>query len=192
MRSHTWTWLLLCPLALALVTGCNQEGDYQEYNESEEHAHDDEAHHDHGHHEGPHGGHVIELTDDHSVHGEFVIADGKGILYLLGGDLKTPVMADAVNFNQGEHAEVEVDTVMTQVDPVDGKASVFEVDVTALPSDDIEKVEGHFHVFSDGKEMMGKLSHDHGHDDHDHGHDHDHGEHDHDDHKAESGSAAGK
>jgi hypothetical protein len=136
-------------------------------------------HHDH-HHEGPHGGHVIELTDDHSVHLEVTFnKDDRSItLYVLGEDLKTPipVKVDEIQFELDAEDGSEIDLALTP-QPLDGESegtsSVFVVSGELVPAtiDDIEKLHGHVHITVDGKELFGELDHDHDHDDHDHDHD---------------------
>ncbi len=165
--------------ALALFIGCSgdKDGDYKPYGNApkntDTHGHD----HDH-HHEGPHGGHVIELTADHSFHGELTFAaEGRKItVYILGGDLETavPVDLDAVELHlevaDGE-AELKLTAAPQAGDP-EGKASVFVAEGDAVPAsiDDIEKIHGHLHVTIDGKALSGDIVHDHDHDDHDHDH----------------------
>lgn len=170
-------------VAACLFVGCpsSDTDDAKPYGEApvntDTHGHD----HDHGH-EGPHGGHVIELTDDHSVHLEvtFNKADRSITLYVLGEDLKTPipVKVDEIEFELDGEDGSETGLELT-AQPLDGEAegtsSVFVVAGDKVPAaiDDIEKLHGHVHITVDGKELLGELEHDHGHDDHDHD-DHDH------------------
>lgn len=151
---------ILVPAALtAALVGCNNQNDAKPYADADkapaEHAH---------HHEGPHGGHVIELTDDHTIHGEFVIdKEAKlAVFYLLGEDLKTPVEGTAVTM----HATTADGDTEIEFQPADGKekASKFTIALDKLPSSDIESLEAHFHVTAaDGKSLAGGLAHDHGH-----------------------------
>jgi hypothetical protein len=163
MRAPLWT--LTAFSALAFAIGCNNADDVQEYTDVETEEGVDEMEHDH-HHEGPHGGHVIELTDDHSVHGEFVLSetDGVGRFYLLGGDLESEVMAESVTYMPAEGDAVEFEAVEPGDD---GMAAVFEASFDALPSTDIEELEGAFTVTKGDQTMEGPLTHDHDHD-HDH------------------------
>ena len=167
MRMHVWVFGLA--VTAGYVVGCNSEQATTPYAEAEPAAADhDDAHE---HHEGPHGGHVVELGGDHSVHGEFVIdTDAKlAHLYLYGEDLKTPVEATSVMFHtEGDNGE-EQEVAM---EPAGGgeKASDFTISLDQLPSSDVEQLFGHFHVTVDGKELSGDFAHDH---DHEHEHSHD-------------------
>lgn len=182
----------LSALVLALFTGCPaQDSEYQEYSDAEQnedHGHD----HDHGHHEGPHGGHIIELTDDHSAHLEVTMGGDRTItLYVLGADLETPLpvaVGDILFELEGEgDEELELElTPMPADGEAEGTASVFVVKAESVPEaiDDLEKLHGHVHITIDGKEYEGELEHDHGHEGHDHDeHEHEEGEHDHEDEK---------
>lgn len=169
MRMHVWVFGLA--VTAGYVVGCNNQEATTPYSEAEDAAagHDEHEHH----HEGPHGGHVIELSDDHSVHGEFVVDNEAKVarLYLLGEDLKTPVKGTAVTFHaEGESGE-EVEIAMQPAGEAES-ASEFTAPLTELPSSDIEQLFGHFHVTIDGKEVEGSLEHDH-----DHAHEHEHEEH---------------
>lgn len=162
-------WLFGLVVIAGYVVGCGSEQGGTPYGEAEQAPPAEEHEH---HHEGPHGGHVVELDDDHSVHGEFVIdTEGKvARFYLLGEDLETPVEGTAVVLHseggEGEEAEIVFE-------PAGGgeKASEFTVALEQLPSSDAEQIFGHFHVTADGKELSGDLAHDH-----DHAHEHEHGE----------------
>jgi len=179
-------WMLaLSFIALGgFIVGCGQQGDYEDYSKVEEGQPSDEHTHDHAHaHEGPNGGHVVEFADDHSLHGEFVVDKeaGKAMLYLTGASFDEPKMASEVVFDleveneAGEEAELDFE--MEAVEPNDdGEASTFSVALDKLPTDDIEKMHGHFHIMVGGESFDGDLSHDH----HDHG-DHEHSEEDHED-----------
>ncbi|QDT36796.1 hypothetical protein Pan189_11590 [Stratiformator vulcanicus] len=183
MRFTHWMLPLSLVALVGFAVGCGEQGDYQEYSEVEEGAHSDEHDHDHDHaHEGAHGGHIIEFSDDHSLHGEFVVDKeaGMAMLYLTGSDLKEPKMATEVMFDletenaEGEEEEQEFE--MEAIEPNDGgEASTFSLALETLPTDDIEAMHGHFHIMAGGESYDGDLTHDH---DHDHG-DHDHGDHDH-------------
>ncbi len=164
MRMYGWVFGLV--VTAGYVVGCNSEQGATPYAEAEkaEAAHDEHEHH----HEGAHGGHVIELSDDHKVHGEFVIdaAAKVGRFYVTGEDLKTPVEATAVMIHTegdgGEEMEVPLEAVGGGE-----KASEFTIALDKLPSSDIEQLHGHFHVTVGGEELSGDLSHDH-----DHAHEH--------------------
>lgn len=171
MRMYVWVFGLA--VTAGYVVGCSNQEATTPYSEADEAAagHDEHEHH----HEGPHGGHIVELATDHSVHGEFIV-DSEGQVakfFLYGEDLKTPVEASAVTFHaEGENGE-EVEVAMQ---PAGGgeKASEFTAPLAELPSSDIEQLFGHFHVTVDGEEIGGSLEHDH---DHDHEHEHEHAEH---------------
>ena len=115
----------------------------------------------------------LPLSEDHSVHGEFVVdAEAKlARFYVLGEDLKTPVEATAVTMHaEGENGEEKEVTF----EPAGGeKAGEFTVALDQLPSSDIEQLFGHFHVTVNGEELHGDLAHDH---DHAHEHEHEHAE----------------
>lgn len=172
MRIYGWVFGLV--VIAGYVVGCSSEQGGTPYGEAEQAPAAEEHEH---HHEGPNGGHVVELSDDHTVHGEFIVDSEAKVarFYILGEDLKTPVEATAVTMHaeggEGEEAELTFE-------PAGGgeKASEFTLALDQLPSSDIEQLFGHFHVTVDGKELAGDLTHDH---DHDHGHDHAEGEHAH-------------
>jgi len=174
---------LLATLVLALFAGCPaQESEVQEYSEADQN--EDHHGHDHEHHhEGPHGGHVIELTDDHSAHLEVTMGDDRTItLYVLGEDLETaiPVKIGDVLFElEGEddsELELELSPMPAEGEP-EGMSSVFYVSADKVPADikDIEGLHAHVHITIDGEEYEGALEHDHDHEGHDHeGEEHDH------------------
>lgn len=164
MRMYGWVFGLV--VTAGYVVGCNNQQATTPYADAEQAPAD---HDDHHHHEGPHGGHVIELTDDHSVHGEFVVdAEGKvARLYLLGEDLKTPVEATAVTFHAESETGEEVEVAMQPTGGT-GSASEFTAALDQLPSSDIEQLFGHFHVTVGDKELSGDLAHDHDHEGHSH------------------------
>jgi hypothetical protein len=185
----------LCGLGLAFVAmafvGCADEKgeDFTSYGDAAE---SDGSHggHSHAHEEGPHGGKILELTDNHSVHGELCLnEDGKGLtFYVLGGDLKTPKPAESFKFEIDEEAGEKVlpSTPAPLDGEEDGKSSRFTIDTTSLGEVDLDHMAAHVHVTIDGTEFEGGLAHDHDHGDHaDHGDhdDHDDHDHDHDDHK---------
>lgn len=184
----------LSAMVLALFAGCPaQDAEYQEYSDAEQnedHGHD----HDHAHHEGPHGGHVIELTDDHSAHLEVTMGEDRTItLYVLGEDVETaiPVAVGDVLFELEGEGDEEIELELTPM-PAEGEpegtSSVFVVKAENVPESvkDIEGLHGHVHITIDGKEYEGELEHDHDHEGHDHAeHDHEEG----DDHEHEEGEA---
>jgi hypothetical protein len=186
MRIYGWVFGLV--IVAGYVVGCSSEqggtpyGEAEQAPPAEEHAH---------HHEGPNGGHVVELSDDHSVHGEFVVdAEAKvAKFFILGEDLKTPLEATAVTMH-AEGAEGEEAEVVFEPAGEAEAASEFTAALDQLPGSDVEQLFGHFHVTVDGKELAGDLAHDHDHDhDHDHGHDHEHAEGEHE-HEHAEGEAA--
>lgn len=168
----------LSVMVLALFTGCpEKEAEYQDYGDAEEN-HD----HDH-HHEGPHGGHVIELTEDHSAHLEVTMGEDRTItIYVLADDVETaiPVAVGDVIFELEGEDDSEIELELTPM-PVEGEpegtSSVFVVKADKVPEEitDIEKLHGHIHITIDGKEYEGELEHDHDHE----GHDHEEGDEDH-------------
>lgn len=164
---RTYGWVVGVAAAAGFAAGCNNQPAATPYAESEANAHDE---HDHAHEHGPHGGHVVELADDHSTHGEFVVDEAGKVakFYVLGGDLKTPVEATAVTMHAETAEGGENEVAFT---PVGGgeKASEFTAPLDQFPTADVEKMHGHFHVTVAGKELNGDLSHDHDHED---GHDH--------------------
>ena len=169
-------------LALAIIPGCGEKSDsFQAYDQAPA---SDGSHggHSHAHEVGPHGGVIVELAEDHSVHGEVVFEEGSGVLtfFVLGSDLKTPAPADEIKF------EVEDDTSETELpvtpSPLEGETaescSRFTVDVSGLKDlKSVEDLHAHVHVKIGDKELEGGLEHDH---DHDHDHDKDAADH-HDD-----------
>ena len=181
-------------LSVSLFVGCPADetstSKTTPYTEADKNT--DDHGHSHEHHEGPHGGHVIELTDDHSAHLEvtFAKADRAITIYVLGKDLDTPlpVKVDEIEFElEGEDdSEVELELTPQPLEgEAEGTASVFVVAGDKVPAaiDDIEKLHGHVHVTIDGKELLGELEHDHDehdHEDDDHDHDDDEDDHDHD------------
>ncbi len=195
----------LALLATALI-GCGESTDYQTYDAAAE---SDGSHggHSHAHEEGPHGGKIVELASDHSVHGEVCLDEGGKSLtfYILGGDLKTPKLAESIEFEVDEDGdEKELPSTPKPLEgEEDGKCSCFTVDSSSLGEmKDLEHLHAHVHVIIEGQEYKGAVAdHEHddhaahgeeGHEDHDEheGHDHDgddHGDdhdkdHDHDDH----------
>ena len=176
---------LALPFALLPLLGCESD-DGQVYDAADPMNHDDEhVHAEAAHAEfGPHGGRIIELTKDHSLHGELVMdADdpARGRFYLLGGDLKTPVTADRVALflddpETGEETNIEAAEVGGDGNEDTGEWS-FRLDL--VPGDDAE-VAGEVKVVVDGQEYEGAFGPaDHDHAGHDHaGHDHDHAPHD--------------
>ncbi|MFK7821866.1 MAG: hypothetical protein AB8G99_24420 [Planctomycetaceae bacterium] len=184
-------------LGLAFVSlgfvGCADEKG-EDFTPYEDAAESDGSHggHSHAHEEGPHGGKILELADDHSVHGELCLnEDGKSMtFYVLGGDLKTPKPAESIKFEIEEEADEKVlpSTPSPLEGEEDGKCSRFTIDASSLGSLDLDHMEAHVHVMIDGTEFEGGLEHDHDHGDHgDHdGHGHDEGGDDpkdgHDDH----------
>ena len=171
----------LLPLAAVAFAGCESD-DGQVYDAADPaNVHDDEHAHAEADHAdiGPHGGQVVELTADHSLHGELVMdADdpARGRFYVLGGDLKTPVTAERValfldDAETGAETNIEADELSGE--NTDGAWSFA---LNLVPGDD-EEVSGEVKVVVDGEEYEGTFGHAH-HDDHDHA-GHDHGDHDH-------------
>lgn len=179
MRAFEWLTLFAVSCAVPFAAGCTAQPATESYADVEEGAPDDEAAHSHA--TGPNGGHIIEFAEDHSIHGEFVVADGVAKLFLTGSDMSTPVEASEAVFDiesedeNGEEVETEIPLVAT------GEAGVYASAEGALPTGDVEEMHGHLHIVVAGESYDGDLSH--GHDDHE-GHDHgDHEGHDHGDHE---------
>ena len=140
-----------------------------------DHGHDhDGDDHGHDHHAaqhaagGPHGGHIIELSHDHSHHAELTDDHSTDTVtvYMLDKDLK-----------QTKTEQTSVTLVLT----ADGKTESFELNGDGsmfsassplmLELLEADGAKGKLRVNIDGKAMSGSFSHDeHGHDDH--GHDH--------------------
>ena len=176
-------FLALAPLAAGLLlAGCAAEED-QTYEAVDAHGHDDEHAHAAAEHAdvGPHGGAIVELTADHSLHGELVV-DGddpaRGRFYLLGMDLKTPVAADgvAIFFDDPETGG----EVNLELQPAGGGTEGGEWTFLRerLPNDGAGPLVGRVKVTADGRdyeEAFNTADDDHaGHDHGDHeGHDHD-------------------
>ena len=171
-------------LLVAALVGCNKQEDATPYADAEE---AQAGGGEHAHEHGPHDGHIVELTEDGSVHGEFVIDEAAKVatFYVLGEDLKTPVKASAVSM----HATTADGEATVEFEPAGGgeTASEFTVALDQLPSSDIEAISGHFHVTADGKELAGELAHDHAHD-----HEHEHGEGGHEHAEGEEGHDHGE
>ena len=121
MPRPTFAPLALAPLAAGLLlVGCAPENDADMAIVADDH--DDEHVHaeaDHAHF-GPHDGAIIELTADHSIHGELVAESpddpARGRFYLLGPDLATPVTASGVEMSFEDPAGG--DDVNLRLDPV--------------------------------------------------------------------------
>ena len=189
--------LALFPLAAGLLlAGCAESTD-QTYSPVDDHGHDDEHVHaaaDHGH-EGPHGGILVELTADHSIHGEIVMdADdpARGKFYVLGAGMQ-PIAADSASlfFDAGKgpdaaDGEEEVNLKLAPADDAAGETLAWSFLRARLPEGGEPGTTGTARVIVDGETYTGPFSlgeeHDHDHDEHDHGDhdDHDHGDHDHD------------
>lgn len=164
MRMYGWVFGLA--VTAGYVVGCNSQQGGTPYGEAEQAP---ASHDEHEHHEGTHGGHVVELSKDHTVHGEFVVdAEGKvARFYVTGEDLKTPVEATAVAMHvEGDNGEEQT----VEFEPAGGgdKGSEFTAELDKLPTSDVEQLHGHFHVTVDGKELSGDLAHDHDHEGEEH------------------------
>lgn len=170
------------PLAVAvsaglLLTGCGESIPPQKRPPAatDDHGHDhDGGGHGHSDHEtqhpaeGPHGGHIIELSHDHSCHAELTDDHSTDTVtvYMLDMDLK-PTKTDQ--------------TSVTLVLTADGKTDSFELagDGSKFSASNPAMLEllesdgatGKLRVKIDGKAMSGSFSH-HEHHDDDHGHDH--------------------
>ena len=143
--------------------------DHGHDHDGDDHGHD---HHGHDHHAaqhaagGPHGGHIVELSHDHSYHAELTDDHSTDTVtvYMLDQDLK-----------QAKTAQTSVTLVLT----ADGKTESFELNgdgsmfsassPAMLELLEADGAKGKLRVNIDGKAMSGSFSHDE-HDDH--GHDH--------------------
>ena len=179
---------LALSLSLLPLLGCSSdEGQVYDQGDPMNHADDEhvEAHADHAA-VGPHGGAVIELTADHSLHGELVVGGddpARGRFYLLGEDMKTVVPAERVAiFFDDPETGAENNIELAEVGG-DGNAdsAVWSFRRDLLPGDD-DDLAGEIKVVVDGQEYEAAFDTGHHEGDHDHaGHDHD--DHDHgDDH----------
>jgi len=145
----------------------------------EDHGHDhDGAHHGHDHHGhgdhaaqhaagGPHGGHIIELSHDHSYHAELTDDHSTDTVtvYVLDKDLKE------TKIDQSSVTLVLTADGKTESFELAGDGSMFSASSTAmLELLEADGAKGKLRVNIDGKAMSGSFTH-HEHDD-DHGHDH--------------------
>ena len=175
---------LLAGVGLTL-SGCSSDDDGQTYGTTgvdDEHVHAAADHAD----VGPHGGSILELTADHSVHGELVLENpddpARGTFYLLGGDLKTPVVATSVQMALAD-PEGEADDVLLDLVPSGGdgqESAEWTFERSRLPGDGVvEGMEGDLTVLIDGQQYetafaAGPDDHEeHDHEGHDHGEGHD-------------------
>ena len=167
--------------ALLVLNGCTGADTTTEYADAEQNVPSANGH-EHEQ-EGPHGGHILEFSENHEYHGEVCFdADTRDVtLYLLGSDMKTPVPVPATDVEfELEEGDDEV-VVALKADPLPGEdatiASKFVVSGSDLPASihDIEELHAHVHVTIDGTEYAAGLEH--GHDGHDHGSE---GQHEHD------------
>lgn len=168
-------------LCAAFMIGCGDTKSDSDYTSFDETTKSDGSHggHSHAHEKGPHGGKILELSSNHEYHGELCMDEGGKSLtfYVLGGDIKTPVPADSIEFEvdkeDGEEAELP-STPKPLEGEADGKSSVYSIDISSLGEVDLDHFAAHVHVMVDGKELEGGLKHDH-----DHGHEEGaHGDHD--------------
>lgn len=180
-------------LAATVLIGCGDDSSFEEYDTAPTsdgthggHSHEGEA--------GPHGGSIVELASDHSVHGEACLDEGgKSVtFYILGGDLKSPMVAESLEFeiDEGDDEKHLPVTPKPLDGETDGKASAFVVDTSSLGVlENLDHLHAHVHVVIDGQEYEGAVAGDHDHDAHGEGHeDHADGDdHDHDDHAGHDG-----
>ena len=177
----------LCLGVAVSLSGCGETSDATSYADADinEPGHS----HDHGHHhEGPHGGEVLEVDGNHKYHAEVVFdAETRDVsVYILGGDLKTPVPVAAGDIEfEIEEGEDESHLDMTAA-PLEGEAdglsSVYKVPGASIPESakSLEDFHWHMHLTIDENEynveMAGHDHGEHGHDAHGHDDDHDHAE----------------
>ena len=179
--------------AALLFVGCSAEEEGQTYGTDAAVVGDDEHVHaeaDHG--PGPHDGLVVELTTDHSLHGELVMDSddpARGRFYVLAGDLKTPVPADSVEiFFDDPVTNEETNLKLDPVGEANADSAEWSFLLDRLPGRGEGALEGRIvvHVGDEEREALFNTAHDEH--DHDHGA-HDHGAHDHggDEHGHEHG-----
>ncbi len=185
-----------------LVAGCGSgdedAGGYGDAVDGDAHEHADAPLE---HAPGPHGGTVLELTSDHSLHGELVV-DGddaaRGRFYVLGADMKTPVPARRVAiFFDDADSDAETNLVLDAVGEANAESAEWMFLRERLPNGGEGELKGRVEVDIDGKEYNAPFDtghdahaghdhagHDHGHahDDDDHGHAHGDDDHHDDDH----------
>ncbi|QDT15634.1 hypothetical protein [Alienimonas californiensis] len=166
--------------AVLLVVGCNNDAG-QEYGTDVEAVDDEHVHAEADHGPGPHGGTVLELTTDHSLHGELVIdsddpANAK--VYLLAADMKTPVQARSVElfFNDPATGE-ETNLKLTPAAEENVESAEWIFLRERLPNNGEGELEGRIVVDVAGDEHQTTFNTGHdAHDDHGHDHDHEHGD----------------
>jgi hypothetical protein len=174
MRFSPW---LVCGLlvgSLAFSGGCNRQQDVVPYEEAEQ-APPEEHHHHHHHGHGPHGGHLIDLGD-HEYLAEIVFDEQtKAItVYLFDHDSGEflPIEQEEITLTlriDGEPRSFTLPAVRRDEDP-EGRSSRFELagdETIAEHIGDEEDLEGEIHATIDGRDLTGRITHDH-----DHGHDH--------------------
>ncbi|MFH5805029.1 hypothetical protein [Alienimonas sp. DA493] len=176
-----------------LFAGCQNDSG-QEYGQDLEGADDEHVHAEADHGPGPHGGTVLELTTDHSLHGELVIdsddpANAK--VYILAADMKTLVPARSVELFFTDPATGEETNLKLKPATEENSESAEWIFLRErLPNEGEGELAGRVAVDVEGEEYEAPFDTGHdAHGDHDHDHDHAHGdEHDHgDDHDHEHG-----
>ena len=155
---------ILCLTTAILFSGCAETSSSGTSYEDAETA-ETPAGHGH-HHEGPHGGHVLEVDGNHKYHCEMTFdAETRDVtVYLLGGDLKTPVpvAADDVEF-EIEEGDDEEHIAMTS-EPLEGEegvSSVFKVPGSKIPESakSLNDFHWHMHVTIDSEEYNVAMGH---------------------------------
>ncbi len=167
-----WKLQLATVVACGLMFGCGGGSDtgFTEL-QPEENVENTEAH---AHEHGPHGGHILELGDQHA---EIAMGTDRVVsVYLLGADAKTATpVANAtahLHLHIGEaEEEVELTASPLEGEP-EGQSSRFVSTAEAIPAAiaDIEGIEGEVIVMIDGAEKMAEIGHDHGAEHADHKH----------------------
>ena len=150
--------LLLTVACVGWITGCgdkNTKSPKQAKKAVKKHIHTD-------HEEGPHGGHIIELGGVH--HAEVTHDDDAQLVavYLLAGDLKTPVSSSekelAVNLTiDGQPKQFKLARAPQQGD-AEGQSSKYELkDAALLEALEAASTKGRLQVTIDGKSYSGDI-----------------------------------
>jgi hypothetical protein len=157
-RTFSIATLLLTIACVAWITGCgdkNNKTQKQAKRAVKKHIHND-------HEEGPHGGHIIELGGVH--HAEVTHDDDAQLVtvYLLGGDVKTPVSSAekelAVNLTVGGQPKQFKLAAAPQQGDAEGQSSKYELkDAALLEALEAASTKGRLQVTIDGKSYSGDI-----------------------------------
>src|SRR5213078_4877535 len=125
-RNLTGLMVGLAALVAFWLGGCNKANNSGATKPGETAAHDHE--HDHVHN-GPHHGHLMELGEE-EYHAEWTHDEsGKVTFYILDAEAKkeVPVSADEIVIDVKVGNNPSKSYELTAVNPLDGKASAFEI-----------------------------------------------------------------